>query len=70
MKRHDFEPGILIAGLVFLAVTVVYLLDAAGAWNVPSRWAVAIVGVSIGVAAGAGGWAAQRRTRGPERGGW
>ncbi|MFD6939394.1 hypothetical protein ACFWAP_24990 [Streptomyces goshikiensis] len=30
MRRHEFQPGRLIAGLVLLAVGVLYLLDATG----------------------------------------
>ncbi|MBT2402398.1 MULTISPECIES: hypothetical protein [unclassified Streptomyces] len=30
MRRHEFQPGRLIAGLVLVAAGVLYLLDAAG----------------------------------------
>lgn len=34
MRVHRFEPGKLLAGLVLLAVSLCYALDAAGQWNV------------------------------------
>ncbi|QES49729.1 hypothetical protein DEJ50_19850 [Streptomyces venezuelae] len=30
MRRHEFQPGRLLAGLVLLVAGVLYLLDAAG----------------------------------------
>lgn len=35
MKRHAFEPGKLLAGLVVLGVGLAYGLDAAGEWDLP-----------------------------------
>ncbi|MEU1665813.1 hypothetical protein ABZ547_19780 [Streptomyces sparsogenes] len=35
MNRHPFEPGKLIAGLVVLAVGLLYALDAAGEADLP-----------------------------------
>ncbi|WKX70911.1 hypothetical protein [Streptomyces sp. XD-27] len=35
MRRHPFEPGKLVVGLVLLGVAVVYGVDAAGEWDVP-----------------------------------
>jgi hypothetical protein len=33
MKRHRFEPGALVMGLVLLALTTAFLLDATGVWD-------------------------------------
>ncbi|MFI1966731.1 hypothetical protein ACH429_21895 [Streptomyces pathocidini] len=38
MRRHEFQPGRLIAGLTLLGTGVVYALDATNAWPIPS-WA-------------------------------
>ncbi|EFL17048.1 hypothetical protein [Streptomyces sp. C] len=35
MRRHEFQPGRLLAGLVLTAAGVLYLLDAAGETDVP-----------------------------------
>ncbi|MFJ6794849.1 hypothetical protein [Streptomyces sp. NPDC091268] len=35
MRRHEFQPGRLIAGLVLGAAGVLYLLDAAGEADAP-----------------------------------
>lgn len=35
MRRHEFLPGRLIAGLVLLAAGLLYLLDAAGQRDLP-----------------------------------
>ncbi|MFD9570956.1 hypothetical protein ACFWBI_14005 [Streptomyces sp. NPDC059982] len=35
MRRHEFQPGRLLAGLVLTAVGVLYLLDAAGETDLP-----------------------------------
>ncbi|MDX2601290.1 hypothetical protein PV330_14810 [Streptomyces caniscabiei] len=40
MLRHEFRPGNLVAGLFLTGAGVVYLGDAAGAWNTP--WFVVI----------------------------
>ncbi|WP_435241132.1 hypothetical protein [Streptomyces cucumeris] len=34
MRKHPFEPGKLVAGLVMLGVALAYALDAAGEWDV------------------------------------
>ncbi|KNB51562.1 hypothetical protein [Streptomyces caatingaensis] len=36
MRRHDFEPGRLIVGLVLLGGGLAYLLEAAGRWHFPA----------------------------------
>ncbi|WP_326688494.1 MULTISPECIES: hypothetical protein [unclassified Streptomyces] len=35
MIKHPFEPSRLLLGLAMLAVAAVYLMDAAGVWEVP-----------------------------------
>ncbi|MFF1559097.1 hypothetical protein [Streptomyces sp. NPDC058279] len=45
MRRHEFQPGRLIAGLVLLAGGVLYLLDATGEADAP--W-YAVVPMTIG----------------------
>ncbi|MFE0578940.1 MULTISPECIES: hypothetical protein [unclassified Streptomyces] len=35
MRRHEFQPGRLIAGLVLLLAGVLYLLDSAGEADLP-----------------------------------
>ncbi|MET9957507.1 hypothetical protein ABZ128_00160 [Streptomyces sp. NPDC006326] len=35
MRRHEFQPGRLLAGLVLLAAAVLYLLDATGGADLP-----------------------------------
>ncbi|WP_328620518.1 hypothetical protein [Streptomyces sp. NBC_00354] len=40
MRRHEFQPGRLLAGLVLVAAGVLYLLDATGEADLP--WFLAI----------------------------
>lgn len=42
MTRHRFEPSRLLLGLALLAITLVYLMDAADEWHVPA-WALAVL---------------------------
>lgn len=35
MRRHEFQPGRLLAGLVLIAAGVLYLLDATGRADLP-----------------------------------
>ena len=51
MKRHEFQPGPLIAGLVFIGLAVAQLLDAFGTWSV--RWPAAVAFTGAGLAAAA-----------------
>ncbi|MGW6982155.1 hypothetical protein ACWGE1_22415 [Streptomyces sp. NPDC054932] len=45
MRRHEFQPGRLIAGLVLVAAGVLYLLDSTGEADLP--W-FAIVPITLG----------------------
>ncbi|MEV7174769.1 hypothetical protein AB0O18_34380 [Streptomyces sp. NPDC093224] len=45
MRRHEFQPGRLIAGLVLLLAGVLYLLDTTGETDVP--W-YAVVPITVG----------------------
>ncbi|MFE9633848.1 hypothetical protein [Streptomyces sp. NPDC006463] len=45
MRRHEFQPGRLIAGLALLVAGVLYLLDSSGEADVP--WFV-VVPISLG----------------------
>jgi hypothetical protein len=37
MKRHRFEPAALVMGLVLIALSASFLLDAAGVWDLSDR---------------------------------
>ncbi|MFI7359873.1 hypothetical protein ACIBTP_38815 [Streptomyces avidinii] len=45
MRRHEFQPGRLIAGLVLVAAGVLYLLDSTGRADLP--W-FAIIPMALG----------------------
>ena len=45
MRRHEFQPGRLLAGLVLMTAGVLYLLDATGEADVP--WFL-VVPMSLG----------------------
>jgi hypothetical protein len=48
MRRHDFDPGVLVAGVLFLVLAVLYLGDAAGAWDASATTAAVVIGVGLG----------------------
>lgn len=52
MRRHGFEPAALVTGLVLLALTTAFLLDAGGVWDLsePAR-SVPLAGGGLVVAA-------------------
>jgi hypothetical protein len=52
--RYRFDPMALIAGLVFLALAIAYLLHAAGAMSVSAPWTLAIAAIGVGLAGLAG----------------
>ncbi|WP_431043844.1 hypothetical protein ACQUSR_19420 [Streptomyces sp. P1-3] len=51
MRRHPFEPGKLVAGLVLLGVAVVYGVDAAGEWDFPPFAPLVAIPAGLTVAA-------------------
>ncbi|MGY0492291.1 hypothetical protein [Streptomyces sp. WG-D5] len=52
--RGEFRPGRLVAGLVLVAVAVVYLGDAGGAWEAPWFVGIPLVCGGLCLAAAAG----------------
>lgn len=54
MRRHRFEPAALVMGLVLLTLTVFFLLDAGGVWDLrPTRSGpLALGGLALAAAAG------------------
>jgi hypothetical protein len=66
MKRHEFDPAVLVAGLLFLGHAVLYLLDASGAADIPSVVGAVTTGVglvTVGITAGVTESARSRRRR-------
>ncbi|MFI1365991.1 hypothetical protein [Streptomyces griseochromogenes] len=67
MLRHEFQPGRLIAGLVFAAAGTLYVGDAAGLWDTPWYVIVPLVvgGLCLAAVAAvvAGGIRRRRRAR-------
>jgi hypothetical protein len=51
MTGHRFEPARLVLGLLLVGVALMYVLDAAGAWQVPVRVLLAVVPASLVAAA-------------------
>jgi hypothetical protein len=54
VKRHQLDLFSLIAGLAFVAIAVLYLLDAAGQLSVNGRLVIPLLLVALGVAGLAG----------------
>jgi hypothetical protein len=50
VKRHPLDLFSLIAGLAFVAIAVLYLLDAAGQLSVNGRLVIPLLLVALGVA--------------------
>ncbi|MEV6952835.1 hypothetical protein [Streptomyces sp. NPDC051183] len=65
MRRHEFQPGRLIAGLVLIAAGVLYLLDAAGEADLPwfSVLPMALGGLSFAAVVGMVTYAVRRDRR-------
>lgn len=51
MRRHEFQPGRLIAGLVLVAAGVLYLLDATGDVDLPWFAVIPMAMGGLGLAA-------------------
>lgn len=67
MKRHEFDPFPLIAGLVFVGLAVAYGLDAAGVWTADDSWLLGSALAGLGVAGLAGTATHLVRRRGKDR---
>ncbi|MBT2480324.1 hypothetical protein [Streptomyces sp. ISL-94] len=65
MRRHEFQPGRLIAGLALLTAGVLYLLDSTGAADVPWFLVIPITmgGLSLAALAGMTTYAVRRDRR-------
>ncbi|MET7762290.1 hypothetical protein [Streptomyces sp. NPDC005336] len=65
MRRHAFEPGKLVAGLVVLGAALAYGMDAAGQWDVRPLVLLAVVlgGLCVAGVASALTYRARRRAR-------
>ncbi|MGG8406985.1 hypothetical protein ACM614_10360 [Streptomyces sp. 12297] len=65
MRRHEFQPGRLLAGLVLLTAGVLYLADASGELDLP--WFVIIPmtmgGLSLAALVGLSAYAVRRDRR-------
>jgi hypothetical protein len=62
VKRHQLDLFSLLAGLAFVAIAVLYLLDAAGQLKVNGRLVIPLLLIALGVAGLAG--AVHRMARG------
>lgn len=67
MNRHTLDPVSLVAGLVFAAVAVIYLVQAHTSVDVDGRWVLPLALIGLGVAGvlGALNSAARQRREGP-----
>ncbi|MEV0261686.1 hypothetical protein AB0I49_10115 [Streptomyces sp. NPDC050617] len=51
MRRHEFEPGKIVVGLIFLGGCAMYLAMAAGLWHFPAYALLPAMGMGF-IAAG------------------
>ncbi|MGW0394104.1 hypothetical protein ACWDYJ_25120 [Streptomyces sp. NPDC003042] len=65
MRRHEFQPGRLLAGLVLITAGVLYLLDAAGTTDLPWLLVVpmAVGGLALSALTGMVTYAVRRDRR-------
>ncbi|MFJ4780380.1 hypothetical protein [Streptomyces sp. NPDC088762] len=65
MRRHEFQPGRLIAGLALLTAGVLYLLDGTGAADLPWFLVIPITmgGLSLAALVGMTTYAVRRDRR-------
>jgi hypothetical protein len=63
VTRHEFDPGVLVAGVLFLALAVMYLGDAAGAWSFSWIVPLVVTGGGLAVAGATAGVTETRRAR-------
>ncbi|MGW1072978.1 hypothetical protein [Streptomyces sp. NPDC002537] len=69
MRRHDFEPGKLVVGLMLLGGCFAYLAAAHGSWHFPSYALLPALGVGFclaGLASSLALLVRRRRGRGGE----
>ncbi|MDI2126805.1 hypothetical protein [Yinghuangia seranimata] len=58
VERHDFDPMAMIAGGVFMAIAVMYMLDANGAMDARPGLMLALAVIGVGASGFAGAvWA-------------
>ncbi|MEO8329949.1 MAG: hypothetical protein ABI586_08095 [Candidatus Nanopelagicales bacterium] len=64
MTRHPIDAVSLVAGLVFAAVAVLYVVAAHSAVHIDARWVLplALIGLGIGGVVGAVSTATRQRT--------
>jgi cytochrome c oxidase subunit IV len=62
VKRHPLDLFALVAGLAFVTIALLYLLDSAGVLSVDGRLVIPLVLIALGV--GGLGGALLRMTRG------
>lgn len=65
MRRHEFEPAKLAAGLVLLTGALLGGLDAAGQWHLPDWLLLTVVppGLALAALIAAGGYVSKRAHR-------
>jgi hypothetical protein len=64
VERHDFDPMALIAGAIFMAIAVMYLLDAHGSVDARPGITLALAVIGVGASGLAGVlWAMLSRRR-------
>jgi hypothetical protein len=63
MNERSFDTGKLAAGLVFIALGTLFLLDRLGALQFDAGYIWPIVLITIGLAVFLGGWQARRHHR-------
>jgi uncharacterized integral membrane protein len=50
-SRHGFEPAALLTGLILLALSAAFLLDASGAWHLAGRRSLPLAAGALALAA-------------------
>jgi hypothetical protein len=50
VPRRDPNPGAIVAGLLFIALGVLFLLDRAGGIHLDARWVWPVLLIGLGVA--------------------
>lgn len=63
MRRHALDPVSLVAGLVFSAVAIAYLVEAHTGINIDGRWVLPLALIGLGIAGVLGALGAATRQR-------